>query len=256
MSTIDEASVCSARLLVGVMTCPANRDREKAVRATWMSEPLPSGIAVIFVEGGAVDTATLRLLDQRLTLPVIDAYELLPRKTRAFFKWAILNTTCDHILKCDDDSYLHLAEVAQLNLESVDYAGRLTSSVSGITEKWHYGKCTNAALEVPFRGPIPDLFAEGFGYFVSRRAASLVAAADEQTVSGHILEDVFVGCCLARKELGIVRKDLTVNVCARKHVEDTRDHVYVRHPLFPEQMLRLYHHFAGLNTFSPKAGGK
>jgi Galactosyltransferase len=236
----ERDAVRSARLLVGVMTCRANRAREQAVRRTWLASPLPAGLAVLFVEGDG-DESQPRLTGNRLTLPVRDSYELLPGKTRAFFRWAMANTSCDHILKCDDDSYLHLDVVSELDLSGVDYAGRLTPPVPGIVETWHFGKCRDPSSEVPFRGPFPDRFAEGFAYFVSRDAASLVADAGDEVVDGHILEDVFVGWCVGRD--GVVRRDLSERVCARRSAWEPRRGAYVRHPLAPAEMVEAHRRF-------------
>lgn len=239
-----ELAFRSARLLIGVMTCRANRERERAVRSTWLATPPPPGVAVLFVDGDGDESAPPRLIGERLILPVPDAYELLPRKTQAFFRWAIANVACDHILKCDDDSYLHVEVASELDLGGVDYAGRLTPPVPGIVETWHFGKCRDPSFEVPFEGPFPDLFAEGFGYFVSRRAASYVAEADDAVVGQHVLEDVFVGCCIARGGDSLVRTDLSARVCARRSAREPRHGAYIRHPLEPEEMIEVHRRFA------------
>jgi hypothetical protein len=225
------------------MTCRANRKRERAVRQTWLTARPPPGVAVLLVHGDG-GSAAPRLADRRLTLAVPDAYELLPRKTQAFFRWAIANTACEHILKCDDDSYLHVDVVSALDLRDVDYAGRLTPPLPGIVETWHFGKCRDASFEVPFEGPFPDLFAEGFAYFVSRQAAALVVDAHDAVVDQHILEDVFVGWCVARGGDNLVRRDLSARVCARRAVWEPRRGAYVRHPLKPAEMLEAHRRFS------------
>ena len=229
------------RLLVGVMTCPANRDRETAVRRSWAARR-PPGIALLFVEGGGSEPAP-RLAGDRLILPVEEAYEFLPGKTRAFFRWAIAHTACEHILKCDDDSYVDLDMVSSLGLEGIDYAGRLTPPVPGIVETWHIAKCRDRAHEVPFGGPFPDLFAEGFAYFVSRAAAACVAAADDAAVGKHILEDVFVGWCIAGDGNRLARRDLSDLICARRHIWEERPGAYARHPLEPAEMSEAQRRF-------------
>ena len=214
------------------------------MQRTWLDAPCPPGVAAIFVEGDGHAAESPRLADRRLILPVPDAYELLPRKTRAFFRWAIANTSCEHIMKCDDDSYLHVDVASQLDLGGVDYAGRLTPPVRGIVETWHFGKCRDRAFEVPFEGPFPDLFAEGFGYFVSRRAASRIAETDDAAVERHVLEDVFVGWCLAGGGEALVRRDLSERVCARRLAREPRCGAYVRHPLAPAEMIEMHRRFA------------
>jgi hypothetical protein len=232
-----------ARLLIGIMTCKANRERERAVRGTWLRTSPPPGVAVLFVDGDGEVLAPPRLSGDRLTLPVPDAYELLPRKTRAFFRWAVDNTGCDHILKCDDDSYLHIDVASTLDLKGVDYAGRLTPPVPGIVETWHFGKCRDPSFEVPFDGPFPDLFAEGFAYFVSRHAAAVVAAASDAVVGEHLLEDLFVGWCVERAGDCLVRRDLSERVCARRSAWAPRSGAYVRHPLGPDAMVEVHRRF-------------
>ncbi|GMT99592.1 hypothetical protein KH5H1_37120 [Corallococcus caeni] len=235
----------SADLLIGIMTCRANRARERAVRTTWLAAPPPPGVAVLFVEGDGDAGAPPRLVGDRLILPVPDAYELLPKKTHAFFRWAVANVSCNHILKCDDDSYLHIDVAAELDLNGVDYAGRLTPPAPGIVETWHFGKCKDRSFEVPFEGPFPDLFAEGFAYFVSRKAASRVADVDDTVIDQHVLEDVFVGWCLARDGgPPLVRADLGDRICARRAVWAPRPGTFARHPLAPDEMIEAHRRFA------------
>lgn len=228
-----------SRLLVCITTCERNHDRVRAIRETWLAQPVPEGVAALFVYGDGMDPAPA-VVGSALTLPVRDAYECLPEKTRALFRWALEVSAFEHILKCDDDSYVHLDVLANLELDGVDYAGRLTPPVPGVVETWHYGKCSSRDAEVPFRGPFPDLFAEGFGYFVSRRAASVVAAASDLSLRQHVLEDVFVGWCLAHADSAVKRVDLSRGVRARRTALEPQQGVYVRHPLGPEE-LRLFH---------------
>jgi hypothetical protein len=232
----------SPRLLIAVTTCRANRAREEAVRRTWLAAPLPAGVEVLFVEGDGAEAAP-RHAGDRLTLPVPDVYELLPRKTHALFGWALTHTAAEHILKCDDDSYIHTDVVSQLDLGGVDYAGRLTPPVPGVVETWHFGKCRDTAFEVPFTGPFPEMFAEGFAYFVSRDAASAVLRAGDGVVDAHVLEDVFVGWCIAHGGDGLVRRDLSARVCARRHALEPRPGAYVRHPLAPDGMMEAHRRF-------------
>jgi hypothetical protein len=199
-------------------------------------------VAVIFVEGDET-AADPHVEGDRLILPLSEAYEHLPRKSHAFFRWAIENTACRHFLKCDDDSYLDLNVASSLDLNEVDYAGRLTPPVVGVVETWHFGRCLDPEFEVPFQGPFPDVYAEGFGYIVSRKAAEHVAHAGETDLARHVLEDVFVGWCIANASECLVRVDLAARVCTRRSVLTPRSGALVRHPLHPDGMLEAHRRF-------------
>jgi hypothetical protein len=209
-----------------------------------LARSVPDGVTVIFVESD--EAAAEPYLDgDRLMLAVPEAYEHLPRKTHAFFRWACENTACEHVVKCDDDSYLDLDVASGFDFRGADYAGRLTPPRLGVVETWHFGRCLDARFEVPFKGPFPDLYAEGFGYVVSRKAAACVARAGESDLSRHVLEDVFVGWCIANARESLGRMDLSAGVCARRTVLTARDGVLVRHPLQPDGMFEAHRRFAG-----------
>jgi hypothetical protein len=99
-------------------------------------------------------------------------------------------------------------------------------------------------MEVPFDGPVPDLYAEGFGYVASRKAAAHVARVAESEVSRHVLEDVFVGCCIASAGESLVRVDLTARVCVRRTALAPCDGALVRHPLPPDGMFEAHRRFS------------
>jgi predicted glycosyltransferase len=225
------------RRLIAVMTCAANRERERAVRESWLSRPLPFGVEALFVLGGAEGDA--RLEGDRLVLPVPEAYEALPLKTQALCRWVVNRGGYSHVLKCDDDTYLHVEAFAALDLDHVDYAGRMTAPAPGIAGQWHFGKCSDKALEVEFAGPFPCRFAEGFGYVLSRRAAAWVAAAEDVEIRNHILEDIFVGCRIEAAPTPLSTLDLADRVLARRYALTQRSDALLRHPVAPEAMGRL-----------------
>ena len=247
------SSVRTARLLVGVMTCRRNSAREEAVRRTWLRPPLAPGVAVVFVEGGGPSGEPARLVGDRLVLPVPDAYERLPLKSWAFFRWALASSSCEHVLKCDDDAHLDLEVAASLDLREVDCAGMLLETRPSVVSRWHLGRCTDPAFEVPFRGPFPRRFPAGFAYYLSREAATCVAEADEASVSSHVLEDVFVACRLEASPRPLRWRDLSSRVAVKRDVLTARRGTYARHPLKPQALLEAHRIFAARRAAPPKA---
>src|ERR1700677_2849414 len=88
--------------LVGVITCPKNYERVRAIKETWLPK---ATVEVEFFNG------------QRLSC--FDDYEHLSQKTAALCVWA-LEHGHDRILKLDDDAYINWRA---FKIIEADYAG-------------------------------------------------------------------------------------------------------------------------------------
>lgn len=134
------------RLLIGALSAQAYHDRRERCRGTWMADlRRHPGLDAVFLLGSQVE-APQRNGDE-LHLPCPDAYATLPQRTREFCKWALDHADFDYLFKCDDDTYIAVDRLAAVDLEGRDYVGR---DLGG----WASG---------------------GAGYFLSRRAAGIVA---------------------------------------------------------------------------------
>ena len=151
------------RIVVGILHTPRLAERAERCRRTWLVHAPRQSIDYVFLVGGAGE---FRRQDDVLYLPCPDDYPSLPQKTRRFCQWALQHAEFDYLFKCDDDTYVDLARLA-------DYpAGRLFDYAGGEYAGYASG---------------------GGGYFLSRRAAALVA---EHLDAPWGNEDELVGRCL------------------------------------------------------------
>ena len=154
-----------AKLLIGICSCRAYADRRAAVRETWLGR-LPGNVAGRFFVGAGPRLAE----DDVVALPVGDDYGELPRKVQAFCQHALAEAEFEYLFKCDDDTYVLGARLAQLARRGAEFVGT------------------------------QDTFAQGFasggaGYLLSRKAVEVVAAAPAPGPGG---EDVWITRVLQR----------------------------------------------------------
>ncbi len=160
--------------LVAVMTCHKRRAWADVQRQTWAHDIRAQGYAdVVFFVGtiGVRNTLLCRKLSDEVWLDVDDSYAGIPLKVQGICKYAGEHGY-DFVAKCDDDVYVVPERFATLPMYG-DYIGRFRSP---------YGKT------------YPVRFASGFFYWLSRRAAQLVA---EQPWNGDWQDERFVASVLA-----------------------------------------------------------
>jgi hypothetical protein len=139
-----------ARVIVGVMSGDQYADRRRLCCETWLRELEYLGCATMFLRG---DAAAMPAERNTLSIPVRD--DNLSAKTQAFCRWALAQGPAwDYVFKCDDDTLIHPQRFA-VALEDLD--------ADYIGGKWRPA-CTYAS--------------GGGGYFLSRRAVEIIAAAD------------------------------------------------------------------------------
>ncbi|MCR4415308.1 MAG: hypothetical protein NUV77_23090, partial [Thermoguttaceae bacterium] len=148
---------------VGILHTPAHAARAENCRRTWLAHAPRQAIDYVFLVGNA---AEFRREGDVLYLPCPDDYPSLPQKTRRFCQWALEHAAFDYLFKCDDDTYVDLAKLADYPAgRSFDYAG-----------------CEYAGYA-----------SGGGGYLLSRRAAAVVRDHLEAPTGN---EDELVGRCL------------------------------------------------------------
>ncbi len=221
----------SYRLLIAVLTCPKNQARAQAVRDTWLSRPLPPDVLAFFVMGRPGQPPGFE--GDTLYLDCPEAYERLPVKTWTLLEYCLANFEFEHILKCDDDNYISMPEMLSYPAHGKDYIGRFYGR---LTRNWHFGKCDDPALEVKYRGATPECkWAAGAGYFVSRRAASIVI--DRVTLANayeELYEDVMVGVALRPTKASKKSSEIKVDKLKIGYWQ------HVRHPVNPEKMRHIH----------------
>lgn len=137
--------------LVAVMTCHANVARANAQRRTWVPF-IREHADVQFFLGAPPKTLDGSPEPDETWFPdVVDDYRGIPLKVQRICQWAV-ERGYDYVMKADDDVYIAPKRFPALPLTG-DYVGRFRSPA----------------------GRYPAHFASGFAYWLSQKAAAIVA---------------------------------------------------------------------------------
>ena len=159
------------RIVIGIISAQCLEERREQCRQTWILDLAAySDIDHVFVIG-STDIAAPERVDDVLHVPCPDDYDSLPQKVGWLAAWASETCGASYLFKCDDDTYVSVHRLAALELWDRDYVG---------SENRGYAQ-------------------GGAGYFLSRRAAEIVARDLRRFKTGY--EDELVGRVLA--EAGI-----------------------------------------------------
>jgi hypothetical protein len=181
------------RILIAIESCGANRKLHKAQRETWIKD-LPADVSYRFFMGGPTLISCLGdwpwLMRDEIWLPVDDSYQGLSLKTRAICQWAV-DGGFDYLFKADTDTLVSARNLFN-SMEYYDYVGGYNADIMP------------SALAKQFPDSTIEFASGGAGYWLSRRAFSLVASS-APCISAA--EDVFVAATL--KPLGITPRCFT-----------------------------------------------
>lgn len=198
--------VPQTKLAICVKSC--HRDLEAgfhdAIRGTWGKDAKAAGIEVFFFMGEDPTQQSTRRSWRygpgEIVLDCDDSYEALPYKTRRIAQWAG-GKMFTNLFLCDVDTFVWPRKLLNTGFESFDYLGQFLVGEPG-GAPFRYSDEHGVYDE--FRGWASG----GFGYFLSKRAASIVAG----TTPNVWAEDAFVGQALApfidKKEIVASHTDL------------------------------------------------
>jgi len=167
------------RRLIAIATCHKFRARADLLRHTWVPD-VGDRADVRFFFGKSSLGVDGKLWDEEVELDVPDDYEHFRYKIQAIFRWSI-EQGYDFTFKTDDDVYV-IPERLFEQFVGNDYVGR----VRGPSQE-------NVAPRI--YGVSESSFCSGFGYWLSNRAARIVANAPD---NGDWAEDRFAGQALFR----------------------------------------------------------
>jgi hypothetical protein len=160
------------RILIGALSGWKYHERRRRCLATWIRDAEEMGVESVFLLGGSTVVAPERIGPNALVCPCPDDYPSLPQRTRWFCRWAteysVPSTQWDYLFKCDDDTYVSIPRLlayVDCELGGRDYVGA----------EWRPGVGYGSG---------------GAGYFLSRKAAAIVA---ERLVQATGPEDMLVG---------------------------------------------------------------
>jgi hypothetical protein len=118
-----------------------------------------------------------------------DDYDSLPFKTKAICNWFVHYTTCSHIFLCDTDTFIIPSKLLTCGYENYDLLGYIQRPFTDVFRYTAVGREGRTEIQEYCR-PWPS---GGLGYFLSRRAAQLVA--DSKPTSWA--EDLWIGQLLS-----------------------------------------------------------
>jgi hypothetical protein len=191
------------RILIGALSGWKYHERRQRCLATWMADADKLDVRSVFLLGCPAAARPEQVGPHALILPCPDDYSSLPQRTRWFCRWALgermkdgvpaqwvggrmnqeihpssfrlhLSFEWDYLFKCDDDTYVSIPRLLACDLAGRDYVGA----------EWRPGVGYGSG---------------GAGYFLSRKAAGLVAEHLEQAAGA---EDLLVGQILRHPQAG------------------------------------------------------
>jgi hypothetical protein len=174
-----------SRILIGALSGWKYFDRRLRCLATWMADADEMDVESFFLLGCPTADQPEPIGRHALALPCPDDYASLPQRTLWFCRWALSQRSevrnqrsdirpptsdlrlldWDYLFKCDDDTYVSIPRLSAYDLAGRDYVGA----------EWRPGV---------------DYGSGGAGYFLSRRAATIV---QERLTTAAGAEDVEVG---------------------------------------------------------------
>lgn len=181
-----------SNLAIAVKSCHKDLDAgfHKAIRETWGQEAKALGIDVFFFMGKdptqANTRASRRYEKGEVVLDVDDSYDELPRKTRGICRW-LTGKMFKHLFLCDNDTFVRPKTLSQIAYDQYDYAGDFFRNHPGMAPFTYNDERGIEHIECRAWA------SGGYGYFLSRRAAAVVA---EKTPM-FWAEDMYVGDALA-----------------------------------------------------------
>lgn len=196
-----------SKLIIAVKSCERDKLRgdHDLIRSTWGKDARALGVDVKFFVGSSFS----KYESDEVHLKCEDDYNSLPFKTREICKWAS-GKLIDHVFLCDTDTFL----IPRLMPKTgYDYAGKITKPIG---KPFAYTHVTREGQQEIHPRCFPWA-SGGYGYFLSRRAATAVAYEYPTSVCEDLWVGQVVGKLAAEGELTI--QDHAPNVYSWHHPE-------------------------------------
>lgn len=159
-------------VLLAVKSCQRDLDRgcHDIIRSTWGKDvPDVYGAYLRFFVGAVQEPEKISQGDVFINVP--DDYDSLPFKTREILRWS-LRHDYDYTFLCDTDTFIIPRLLMRCGFEKYDVAARFGTihPVGGPTFDYTDGR--------GHQGQVHPWPSGGLGYFVSRKAAEIIVAAE------------------------------------------------------------------------------
>jgi hypothetical protein len=250
---IGESTVRPLDTIVILLSCQKAADRRDACHETFLSHGLPDGMKVVFLVGRPGQEPAL--CADVLYLDCSDQYEDLPEKTWAGIRECLLRWDFKWLFKADDDTFCNLDRIKNY-VKSRDYFGRKPEwTPQRKRVPWHVGRSKYeenqdaAATWIPYdtvewTTTRADWAGGGTGYFLSNRAARLVAREPRSHVARESYEDKFVADVMASYGILLYGQHPTLRTIPtlnRRATSFENMHgATTLHPLAPDEMRYVY----------------
>jgi hypothetical protein len=206
------------KLIIGVLSADnakaAYRDKREAVRSTW-GKDLPKGVELVFLVGRPDLVEAPEKRGDMLLLPCADDYQHLTEKTIWFCRWLQANRRFKRVLKCDDDTYVHVQRILARDRITADYVGRATPMRIAAGRRF-------------------ETASGGAGYLLSPKAVGIVAASEPT----HGAEDVHVAQVL--HDAGITLKESGHFHSGKSIVPQPGNNQVTAHYITPQRMREIH----------------
>ena len=205
------ASCCSyAGRTIRAKDARAVYEQRRACRLAWLNKLMPANVQAVMVVGRGLPVVEPMVRQ----LEVDDDFWHLPAKMKAAFKEVLRSSDFDWLVKCDDDSFMHLERLVQ-------YVAQLPVGSRDI-----YGAPTRRR----------DCVCGGGGYVIHRDTVAAIAADSALPDCGR--EDVEV-CKAVMRAGGKVIAEPRFNATASPSPAPGNDLISCHH-LTPADMLRIH----------------
>lgn len=192
------------KILIAIITCPKNNDRQQALKQTWLKD-IPENVDWAFVQGNH-ETSFDKDKNQ-LLLNTLEGYEHLARKTYDLAGFVYQETDYDFLIKIDDDSYVEVQNILRyISEDKPDYAGKRNIEMSG-SDNFSYAQggfyiLSRKALKILSDYSFED--GEGSPWWYGAQAENKIwKSASQETKEKASLEDVMVGYILRNSDINL-----------------------------------------------------
>jgi len=216
-------------ILIGVLSAAPYDHRRNLVRETWGADCDRVGIEYHFLIGDNVEAPEQNVLFPDFHLWILncpDAYQFLPQKTRLFCHRALQFPNWKWLLKTDDDAFLSIPRLL-----------RFTPPGEYVGAEWQEGVG----------------YGSGAGYFISRRAAEILA--EKMRIKAGA-EDLIAGVILKANGIKLtIDNEHIIPFASSTHRGTTTNNVIITHrllqkdsPLIDREPWMLCHQETGLDA--------
>lgn len=193
--------------------------RRARCMATWMQEIQGNpDVDCVFLFGMEPLITVPERQGHCLFLPCPDAYEFLPQRTRWFCHWAV-DQGYERIWKLDDDNRVDVKRLLDYDVGNSDYIGNAMHNNARPPQRYRGWTASPEQIALG-----TDLYASGPGYYLSQRAARVIA---ERMTTHSGPEDLLVGKTLEMAGIQLIIERERFHVLAKHGEEPGQDNNWV-----------------------------